>query len=146
MTGIRQINGTNIYHRLLNMKKTLLVKEASESPIKVLGKYSRNYCNVLVLFLYHFLTPLTRGQCYRLDMRLYEPLIKPRTISYWEKEKKKEKRYQSITWSISSICIITKPIILLFPVSIAIDPINSKILLTTEIYPRLPFFLRTIAS
>lgn len=74
------------------MKKTLLVKEASESPIKVLGKYSRNYCNVLVLFLYHFLTPLTRGQCYRLDMRLYEPLIKPRTISYWEKEKKKKKK------------------------------------------------------
>lgn len=140
MTGIRQINEINIYHRLLNMKKPVLVQEASESPVMVLGKYSRNYCNILVLFLYLFLTPRTSGQCYRLYMRLYEPLIKHRTTSYWEKEKS---FLLSITWSISSVCIIT--IILLFSVSIARD-LNTKILSTTEIYPSLPFFLRTIAS
>lgn len=71
------------------MKETVLVKEVSESPIMVLGQYSRNICNVLVLFLYLFLTPLISGQCCRLNMRLYEPLIKPRTISHSEKEKKK---------------------------------------------------------
>jgi len=68
--------------KLLNAKQNLVVQEASESPVTVLGKHSRNYCNILVLFLYLFLTPLTSGQCYRLYMRLYVPLIKPITISY----------------------------------------------------------------
>lgn len=41
------------------MKKSLLIKEASESPIMVLGKYSRNYYNILVPLLSLFLTSFT---------------------------------------------------------------------------------------
>lgn len=69
------------------------------------------------------------------------------TQNYFLLEKRKKKGFLlSITWSISSIYIITKTIILLFSVSSAIDPINTKIVLTAEIYPSSPFFLRTIAS